>query len=590
MKQKNLEQLKKILSKQSIISLDTETTGLGFDDGVVGISIAWSVDDGIYLPIAHEKNNYSVKDVVSLLKDILEDSTTKKVFHNFYFDCLQLRKLGLEVNNYEDTKMMAYLLDPEDNTSLAHQCKKYKLKNQKKDLKSLIKVKGRLMTFDKVDVDKAADYSSTDAKATHELYQVLNELIGKTQLYKWYQTIELPLAKILADMTWTGIEIDKELLKKKHLSFNKKLSYLTKLIYEEAGEEFNLNSPQQLRRILYHKLGLPIVKRTNKGDVSTDNETLEQLVSYHPIIEHLIEYRKIKKLDSTYTINLIEQCSKKDGRLHTTFSQLVTATGRLASNSPNLQNIPAKDEEGRDIRKAFVAKKGYSFVIADYSQIELKVGAFLAGEQKLYDTFLNNGDVHKEVADRLFPNEKDEKAARLKAKKVNFGILYGMGNIGLAKVLGCHPNTAKKILNDYYKAYPRLKDYAEEMANEAKIEGRVTTISGRRRLIQDIDSSNPMLQKSAERKAVNTPVQGSAADIIKIAMVQIDDCFKKNNIDAKIVLQVHDELVIETNNKCLTEVKKLVEENMTHFKVWNIPSRLEKIMSVSINTSKRWEK
>lgn len=591
----NLKTLKTILSKQKIIAIDTETTGLNFDDEVVGISIAWGIkkEESVYLPLRHTGCiNYSIEKVISLLKDTLISKSVIKVFHNFYFDYLQLKKLGLEVNEwYEDTKLIAYLLDPEQDTSLAVQSKKYNLTNQKEkdEIKKLIKVKNRLTTFDNVDIDEADEYSSKDARATLELFSFVNfELKKNNVLYDWYQCIELPLEKVLAEMTWNGIGLDTAFLNNLHSDFEKQLKQLEKDIYLLAKEEFNINSSKQLQRILYRVLGLPKVKMTNKGQLSTDNETLQLLEGNHPIISKLLTYRKIKKLASTYTITLIEKLSKKDKRLHTTFSQMITATGRLASSNPNLQNIPKKDEEGRKIRQAFVARDGYKFIISDYNQIELMVAAFLSGENKLYNAFKNGEDVHQITANNLFANEKDKVVARLNAKKVNFGVLYGMGAGGLGKVLNCHPRTAKKILDDYFKTYPMLKLYAEQTTIEAETFGYIKTITGRIRYIKDINSGDAKNRKHAERVAINTPVQGLAADIIKIAMIQLQKEIDKNKLDAKILIQVHDELIVEVKENEVKKMRDIIEKSMTDFYLWDIPKKLKDILAVSISIKNRW--
>lgn len=591
----NLKTLKEILSKQKIIAIDTETTGLNFDDKVVGISIAWGIkkEESVYLPLRHTGGiNYSIEKVISLLKDILISKSVIKVFHNFYFDYLQLKKLGLEINEwYEDTKLIAYLLDPEQDTSLSAQSKKYNLTNQKEkdELKKLIKVKNRLITFDNVKIDKAEKYSSKDARATLELFSFVNfELKKNNVLYDWYKCIELPLEKVLAEMTWNGIGLDTAFLNNLHSDFEKQLKQLEKDIYLLAKEEFNINSSKQLQRILYRVLGLPKVKMTNKGQLSTDNETLQLLEGHHPIISKLLTYRKIKKLASTYTITLIEKLSKKDGRLHTTFSQMITATGRLASSNPNLQNIPKKDEEGRKIRQAFVARDGYKFIISDYNQVELMVAAFLSGEDKLYNAFKNGEDVHQITANNLFANEKDKVVARLNAKKVNFGVLYGMGAGGLGKVLNCHPRTAKKILDDYFKTYPMLKLYAEQTTVEAETFGYIKTITGRIRYVKDINSTNIKNRKHAERVAINTPVQGLAADIIKIAMIQLQKEIEKNKLDAKILIQVHDELIVEVKENEVKRMRDIIEKSMTDFYLWDIPKKLKDILAVSISIKNRW--
>lgn len=571
------KRIKDKLKKAKIVAIDTETTGVSFNDKLVGVSVAISPNEGFY---------FTAKENLNELFSILNPKL--KIFHHFVFDYLQLKKIGIEVSGeYEDTKIMAYLLDPEQNNSLGSLGIKYKCKNKKQDIKELLGKGKNKITFDKVDIKRAASYSITDAKLTYELYTILQKEISKNKkLFQWYKAIELPLAKLLAEMIFTGIKIDVNKIKKLSERIGKECDKLEKKIYYYAKEQININSPKQLSILLFKKLGLKPLATTKTGSFSTDIETLEELKGQHPIVDALLEYRKLFKLKSTYLDALPKKVDSKH-RLHTFFHQTNTASGRLASSDPNLQNIPKKGDLGKEIRSYFIAKDGYKFIIADYSQIELRVAAFLSGESKMYNAFKNGTDIHQQTAQEFFKNLPD---ARDRAKTINFGILYGMGVKALSKQLNCSLSQAGKILKKYFRVYPRLGDYKNEVVQEGLYNGYVSTIGGRIRYIPQLKSLNEAEKSFGERIAMNTPVQGSAADIIKVAMLQVDKGLKENKIDGQILLQIHDELIIEVNEKDIEKTKEIVNKAMTKFYLFPISKKLEDIIEINLFVNKAWDK
>jgi len=571
------KRIKDKLKKAKIVAIDTETTGLSFDDKLVGVSVAISPEEGFY---------FTAKENLKELFNILNPKL--KIFHHFVFDYLQFKKIGIEIlGEYEDTKIMAYLLDPEQNNSLGNLGIKYKCKNKKQDIKELLGKGKNKITFDKVDIKKAAAYSSNDAKLTYELYTILQKEISKNKrLFQWYKAIELPLAKLLAEMIFTGIKIDVNKIKKLSERIGKECDKLEKKIHYYAKEQVNINSPKQLSILLFKKLGLKPLATTKTGSFSTDIGTLEELRGQHPIVDALLEYRKLFKLKSTY-LDALPKKVDSEHRLHTFFHQTNTASGRLASSDPNLQNIPKRGDLGKEIRSYFIAKDGYKFIIADYSQIELRVAAFLSGESKMYNAFKNGTDIHEQTAQEFFKNLSD---GRDRAKTINFGILYGMGVKALSKQLNCSLSQAGKILKKYFRVYPRLGDYKNEVVQEGLYNGYVSTIGGRIRYIPQLKSLNEAEKSFGERIAMNTPVQGSAADIIKIAMLQVDKELKENKIDGQILLQIHDELIIEVNEKDIEKAKEIVNKAMTTFYLFPISKKLEDIIEINLFVNKVWDK
>lgn len=591
------EQLKRV-SKANIIAIDTETTGINYDSCLVGVSIAISSNVGFYFPIKHEPDNtlFQVGDnenlteeELSILADILADDTKEKIFHNIIFDYNALTRNGFTVKakEFHDTQIISNLLSSEDKMSLDYLSQKYNCVNKKGSIKVLLK---RYKEFSKIPVSEASQYSVKDTLLTFELYEkLIDELKSREKTYRWYRTIEMPLALLLVEITNAGIKLDTNKLKLFDEALSKKQEAIEKEISEMTEGSVNPNSPKQLSEFLYVKLHLPVPKTTNTGSPSTDKEALEMLAGSHPVIDKLLEYRELSKLRSTYT-NALPSFIDSNSRIHSRFSLTATVSGRLSSSDPNLQNIPAHGTYGNEIRKCFVPKEGYKFIVADYSQIELRVGAFLSGEPLLYRAFMKNEDIHSQTARLLFSHLNPDEA-RFRAKAVNFGILFGMTAGGLAKRLKIPYDEARAIINNYFSKYQRIYHYTKEKVLEAETLGYVETLCGRRRNLQKyLSSSDKGYRNFGCRAAVNTPIQGTAAEIVKVAMLQVDEALKKNNIDGQIVLQVHDELVIEVNEKQVEETLVLVKENMTKFWKWIFPKRLADLIEVKIVASDSWEK
>ncbi len=567
------------------IAIDTETDGLSWNAKVVGVSLAWGEDEGdsLYLPINHVfGENYCIDEVRGFLAEILSNKSIVKIFHAFPFDYLQLRKLGLEVEGpYHDTKLIAYLLNTESQNSLKALAEVFSLSRRKGDIKKIL---SSYKSFDFVDSETADRYARTDALLTYELFfKIFPRIREIDRLYFWYSSIELPLGKILVEMTLKGIKVDTNILKEFEEETKKEVNALNKEISKQAGEPLNCNSPQQLADLLYKKLKFSPPKLTSGKLPSTDKEALELLRGryQHPILDLLVRYRLLEKIGSTYILPLKERLDK-DNRIHTFFMQTATASGRLASENPNLQNIPKNNEFGDRMRKLFIADTNKVLIVADYNQIELKVGATLSGEKTLYQQLLNGVDIHKTTAERLFPGEEPT-IARLKAKTINFGVLYGMSWAGLQKRLKCGEAEAKDILRKYDKIYPAIKRYRREKTQEALTKGYIETISGRRRYL---DKNDPAI----ERKAINTPIQGSSADLIKIAMVQFEERLRKEGLKEKasLLLSVHDELVVECDRDVAEKVQSLLKESMLRFWIFPVPEKIQKLLSLKIKVGQTW--
>jgi DNA polymerase-1 len=418
------------------------------------------------------------------------------------------------------------------------------------------------ITMDMVDVERVCKYCCEDSDVTMRLKKILEKELSAKGLEDLFYKVEIPLVEVLATMEINGVSIDKDYLADLSLEMDKKLDKLTRRIYEMAGEEFNINSPKQLSKILFEKLKLPIVKKTKTG-ISTDEEVLNKLALEHKLPESLLEYREIAKLKSTYVDSLPSLINPKTGKVHTSFNQTVTATGRLSSSGPNLQNIPVKTEEGRRIRKAFIAKSGGRVLIsADYSQIELRVLAHLSGDKELAAAFNEGRDIHSYTASLVFNTEEKDVTPEMRnmAKTVNFGIIYGMSPYGLSQGLKIDVNKAKDFIDAYFERYPDVRQYLEGLIQEARENGYVTTILGRRRYIPEINSTDARMRSFAERTAVNTPIQGSAADIIKAAMISINE--KISGMASEMIMQVHDELVFDVPKKEADKMSRIIKDGM----------------------------
>jgi len=583
--------VKELKTKKEFV-LDIETTSeQPMQANLVGMSFAWKEGEAYYVALLHEGEGLRVKgegvDIAEALKElkpILEDESIKKIGQNIKYDKLVLLNYGIDIRGISfDTMIASYLLNPSRMSHGLDDIAFEYLDHKMTDIDELLGTGKKRVTMDMVDVGKVSAYSCGDSDVTLRLKNIFEKELLKKELDSLFNDIELPLVDVLSDMEKNGVKIDVDFLKETSSSMENELSGLIKNIYKIAGEVFNINSPKQLSRILFEKLGLPVVKKTKTG-ASTDVEVLEKLSSLHLLPKELLRYRELSKLKSTYVDALPELINKKTGRLHASFNQAVTATGRLSSSNPNLQNIPVKTEEGRKIRRAFIGEKGNFIMSADYSQIELRILAHLSKDRELILAFEKDRDVHTHTASLIFGvSEKDvTPEMRSSAKTVNFGIIYGISAFGLSKGLGIDPGSAQQFIDSYFERYPAVKIYMEDRIEEARGSGYVTTLFNRRRYIPEITSGGIREQQQAERIAINTPVQGSAADLIKIAMINIHKKMKKNNLKSLMTLQVHDELVFEVPEDELDKMKKLVKEEMEGAVKLAVP------IKVSVQYGKNW--
>jgi DNA polymerase-1 len=567
------------LKKKLEFVLDIETTSeQPMEAKLVGISFCWKEGEAYYVSLSR------IRDALDELRPILEDAKIKKIGQNIKYDKLVLSNYGIEVKGIAfDTMIASYLLNPSRMSHGLDDIAFEYLDHKMTSIDELLGTGKKRVTMDMVDIEKVSMYLCGDSDVTLRLKNLFEKEIFKKELEPLFKNIELPLVDVLSDMEKNGIKIDVDFLKETSSEMEKELSSLIKDIYQIAGEEFNINSPKQLSQVLFERLGLPIVKKTKTG-ASTDVEVLEKLSSLHPLPKELLRYRELSKLKSTYVDALPELINKKTGRLHTSFNQAVTATGRLSSSNPNLQNIPIKTEEGRKIRKAFIGEKGNFIMSADYSQIELRILAHLSKDPELIAAFEKDSDVHTHTASLIFGvDEKDiTPEMRANAKTVNFGIIYGISAFGLSKGLGIDPGSAQQFIDSYFERYTRVKIYMEDKIEEARSTGYVTTLFNRRRYIPEIKTGGMREQQQAERIAINTPVQGSAADLIKIAMINIHRKTKERNLKSLMTLQVHDELVFEVPKDELGKMKELVKEEMEGAVELLVP------IKVSIQYGKNW--
>ena len=567
--------------------LDIETTSeRPMEANLVGISFCWKEGEAYYVALGSGQGARGVdlKAAIKELKPILENENIKKIGQNIKYDKLVLSNYGIEVSGISyDTMIASYLLNPSRMSHGLDDIAFEYLDHKMASIDELLGTGKKKVTMDMVDIEKVSMYSCEDSDVTMRLKNVFEKEILKKELEALFRDIELPLVEVLGKMEKNGIKIDVDFLKEASSDMENELSVLIKEIYRIAGEEFNINSPKQLSHILFEKLGLPVVKKTKTG-ASTDVEVLERLSSLHPLPKELLRYRELSKLKSTYVDALPELINKKTGRLHTSFNQAVTATGRLSSSNPNLQNIPIKTEEGRKIRKAFIGESGNFIMSADYSQIELRILAHLSKDPELVSAFENNRDVHTHTASLIFGVNENEVTPEMRgnAKTVNFGIIYGISAFGLSKGLNIDPGSAQQFIDSYFERYPRVRVYMEDKIEEARSSGYVTTLFNRRRYIPEIKTGGMREQQQAERIAINTPVQGSAADLIKIAMINIHRKMKKNNFKSLMTLQVHDELVFEVPEDELDKMKKLVKEEMEGAVKLSVP------VKVSVQYGKNW--
>ncbi|PLV60271.1 DNA polymerase I [Thermotoga sp. KOL6] len=585
------ENLVKKLKEAPSFALDLETSSLDpFNCEIVGISLSFKVKTGYYIPLHHKNaTNLDEKKVLNVLKEILEDPSSKIVGQNLKFDYKVLMVKGIDpVPPHFDTMVAAHLLEPnEKKFNLEDLALKF-LGYRMTSYQELMSFSSPLFGFSFADVplEKAANYSCEDADIAYRLYKVFSVKLHEADLENVFYKIEMPLVNVLARMELNGVYVDTEYLKRLSEEYGKKLEKLTENIYKVAGEPFNINSPKQVSKILFEKLGIkPRGKTTKTGDYSTRIEILEEIASEHEIIPLILEYRKIQKLKSTYIDTLPKLVNPKTGRIHASFHQTGTATGRLSSSDPNLQNLPTKSEEGKEIRKAIVPQNPDWWIIsADYSQIELRILAHLSGDENLIKAFEDKVDVHALTASRIYgvkPEEVTEEMRRV-GKMVNFSIIYGVTPYGLSVRLGVPVKEAEKMIVNYFVLYPKVREYIQRVVAEAKEKGYVRTLFGRKRDIPQLMARDKNTQSEGERIAINTPIQGTAADIIKLAMIEIDRELRKRNMRSKMIIQVHDELVFEVPHEEKDILVELVKEKMTNVVKLSVP------LEVDVNIDKTW--
>lgn len=580
-----LKDLIEELKTQTLISLDTETTSVNVVEAeLVGISIGYNslytaksevkIQEGddktktFYLPVSHQfGDQLELADVIGLLKPLLEDEKIKKTLQNAKFDYNILQNYGIKIKGIIfDTMLASYIKDPTRKHGLKTQSLEH-LNHVMQEITELIGTGKNQMSMECTSVDDATSYACDDAYATLELTKFWQQNLDERELKLLYD-VEVPVALILAQMEYDGVSVDSEYLNKLSGELSKKILDLESKIFEIAGMTFNVNSPKQVGEILFDKLQVATKKKKRgKSTYSTSAEVLEELAEDNVICEYLLAHRKFSKLKSTYTDSLPQLISKKDGRIHTSYNQTVTTTGRLSSSNPNLQNIPIRTEEGNKIRQAFVAKDRENGLLlsADYSQIELRLLAHCSRDENLIEAFCSGEDIHTKTAANVFevPIDGVTKDMRYKAKAVNFGIIYGQSKYGLAKALGIAPFAAEMFIEKYFETYPGVRDYMQSTIRFAHEHGYVETIFGRKRyLLNDLASPNNQIREFAERAAINQPLQGTAADLIKMAMIELDKKLNENSLKTKMIMQVHDELILELESGELDLVKKLTQEAM----------------------------
>ncbi len=573
------------LLQQSVVCFDTETTGVdAVVAQIVGLSFSYEKHTGFYIPMPEE--HAEAKAILEEFKVVFENENIEKVGQNIKYDLIILSHYGIQIKGkLFDTMLAHYLIEPDQRHNMNSMSENY-LNYSPVSIETLIGKGAKQISFRHVSINQATEYAAEDADVTLQLKEVLaqDENFGPVQ--RVFNEVEIPLVKVLAYMELEGVKIDSDVLKVINNELENDLQFLEQEIYKLSGEVFNIASPKQLGIVLFEKLKLDHkAKKTKTGQYQTGEDVLQYLAFEHDIAKRLMEYREYSKLKSTYVEALPLMVNKQTGRIHTSYNQAVAATGRLSSNNPNLQNIPIRTERGREVRKAFVPRsEGYTFLSADYSQIELRIIAALAKDETMLQAFRDKLDIHTATAAKVFNVDIEDvnKDMRRKAKSVNFGIIYGISAFGLAGQLGISRGEAKIIIDTYFEQFPSIKNYMHENIQFARTHGYAQTILGRRRYLRDINSANAVVRGFAERNAINAPIQGSAADMIKVAMINIYDELVKRNMKSKMILQVHDELVFDAHKSELEELKAMVYEKM----VTAIP--MDVIIEAEMGTGDNW--
>jgi len=573
-----IDDLVKELLNQNEICFDTETSSLDyFSLNIVGLSFSFNSGTGYYIPCPEDFEQ--AKSICHKFKSVLEHASILKIGQNIKFDMLVLKRYGVEVKApLYDTMIAHYLVEPDMKHGMDYLSETY-LGYTPVHIEELIGKKGKNQgSMRDVPIDKIKEYAAEDADITFQLKQVLSPMVEKHEVEGVLKDIELPLIPVLADMEYEGVKIDVDYLNVYSKELEQDMLKYRSAIFDIAGLEFNLDSPRQLGDVLFGHLKLPVDKKTATGQHSTNEEVLSKLAQDYPIAEKILEYRELTKLKSTYVDALPQMVNVKTGRVHTTFNQTIASTGRLSSIGPNLQNIPIRTERGQRVRKAFIARDNDHILLsADYSQIELRLAAEISGDENMLEAFRQGLDIHQATAARVYNVALGDvtKEMRSKAKMVNFGIIYAISAFGLSQRLGIPRKEAAELIENYFVQYPKLRNYMSETLEFARHNGYVKTLMGRRRYLKDINSRNFTVRGFAEREAINSPLQGSAADLVKLAMIHIHEEFKRQNLKSKMTLQVHDELVFDAHKDEVDLIKPIIREKMIHAIKTRVPLEVE---------------
>ncbi len=578
----------KDIEKAGVVAFDLETSSLNsMQAEIIGMSFAYEADKAAYVPIGHTEESLidenklidsqlNLQEVLDLVIPVISNPEVELIGQHFKYDMNVLSSYGIEITNRHDTLMESYVLDTNGRHDMDTLAMKY-LGEQTTKYEEICGKGAKQIPFARVDIEKATHYAAEDADITLKLHLTLKDELQKFEgQQKVYDEIEMPLVNILAKIEQTGVLVDSQKLREQSNELGAKIEGLKQQAYELVGREFNLNSPKQLQEILFEEQGIPVIKKTPTGKPSTSEDVLQELAQEHELPKVIIENRSLSKLKSTYTDKLPLEINPKTGRIHTSYHQAVTTTGRLSSSNPNLQNIPIRTAEGRKIRQAFIAEKGFKVMAADYSQIELRIMAHLSQDENLLDSFAKNQDVHSRTASQVFEVEIDEVTSdqRRAAKAINFGLMYGMSAFGLAKQLNVSRKKAADYMSRYFEQYPKVADFMKTIKTEAKENAYVDTLFGRRLYFPEIKNRNGRIRAGAERAAINAPMQGTAADIIKKAMLSVYAEIK-NNADIRMIMQVHDELVFEVREEKQKELTALVKDLMENAVKLDIPLKVD---------------
>ena len=575
------------------LAIDTETSSLDAHQAdLIGISLSTKIGKACYIPIGHKSGDCLKKiNVIKKLKPLLEDKSVKKIGQNIKFDFIVLYKQGIEMNSMEDTMLMSYVLDAGKNRHNMDILSEIHLSHKTISFKDLVGSGKKQINFSEVEINQAMEYAAEDADITYRLYKIFTKNLNNEKLTNIYEIFEKPLIKILAFMEIHGVKIDNKFLKDLSKKFEKKISNLEKKIFKISKKEFNIASTKQLGEIMYNELKIASLKKTKKGSFATSASVLEDLAfKGHDLPKLILDWRQVSKLKNTYSDSLPEHINPNTNRVHTSFLLAATTTGRLASSDPNLQNIPIKSEDGKDIRKAFIAERGHTLVSADYNQIEMRILADLADVKELKKAFKNNEDIHTLTASQVFNLDikKVDQNIRRKAKAINFGIIYGISQYGLAKQIMVSINEAEEFLTSYFLKFPEIKEYMNSTIKFCRKSGYVNNIFGRRTHINGINDKNYNVRNFQERAAINAPIQGSASEIMRLAMIRLVKRFKSlKDVKSKILLQIHDELIFEVPNVEIKEICNAVKEEMisvvkSDLHAFSIP------LTVDINSGDNW--